>query len=1234
MMGQGKEDNARWSGLIFHGWIAPLIRLGQVRPLVLEDLQHTPPHDDRLEQTSPAFRAAFSGKILPALLASFRIRFVKIAFLLIFLTALGLLRPLILRELISRFGGQQGTQPGFLFSAFQTNISMALFAIASFFSLALVRSHFIRLCFKLTWSMPGLLRYEVYSRLLHLNPTDRARVTTGEFVNIATRDCDSASMLPFLLEPLLYPVTILAYCAMLVSFLGPWALLAVVALAAVVPLGRRLERRMSELAAQIREQSRLRLGLLSEILSGIRVIKFHAWEDRFEERILKIRNQEVSLMRKRARVAARHSALSALLPILTGATVVTLVSWLTGVPSTANVFASFSVIASLVAIFSEIPDLLQNVSELKVSLGRIRDFLVQQDSNAQHLRPESTEITLIDATFSRPRTTHQEDENKKDHVSRDSAIALKNISLKIPKGACVAVVGSVGSGKSTLMSALLGELILDSGEAHLPYPIAYAPQVAWNQNASVRDNITFQQPLNPQLFELVTNGSALTQDINRWAGGRDAEVGERGINLSGGQKQRLALARTAYAAIHDNVPTVFWDDPFSALDESVANHVFNHLLQTALAGKTRLFSTHRVDFASRADWVVVIDSGRIVEQGEPEKLRANGGHFARLVELHAATRGHAIHDHAAAVPEESAVIAQEPQNAGKLTIEEQVTLPIFNKIALRAYFNALAPALGFVGVACIFLIPRLADIGSNVWLGHWTSHPAEIAISKAVLVFAILTFVTVLAERARSVVLFDGGVRAGTTFFEKLLNGVLHAPMRFFDTSPQGRILNRFTSDTSAIDSSMPSSVGQFLTAFIGIFASLLPVLWSSPATVFIMIPAAILYTLLFKSVRRAQLRLNALSQIVRSPWMSLTAETLPGLSVVRSLRAEDRFLLRYRALINRHMSTGFYVIATNLWFAFRLEVLGVSLVGGFILLLAIQGHSASLTVSAVGLTFSLQMIGILGNVARSLRMLENSLVSVDRVVEYSNLEPEAESKEAEVPAHWPTQGAVRLENLTASYAEHLKPVLKTISLKIPGGKKVGIVGRTGSGKSSLFLAMTRIMPIQKNMIFVDEVDITTLPLKELRKAVAIIPQDPVLFSGTLRENLDPFALYSDDEVSTALKRAHLQLLCASAHDAAKFNIEENGRNLSVGERQLVCLARALLSQSRILLIDEATANVDVATDALIQQTLREEFSSCTQFIIAHRTNTLKDVDLLIQLEDGQLTKTSEKPAHLNEANP
>lgn len=1213
MTGTFREELSPRHKRLIHSWIAPLIRIGRERPLTLDDLHPVPPPDDSPEVSSAAFRRAFSGSLVRALFATFRKKFLQIFTLLFFITLLGLLRPLLLREFIGRFSRRNGTPFNDLFTFVPDSMSLAVFGISSFILLALVRTHFLRISFKMTWAMPGLLRHEVYQKLLKLPPLRRAKLTTGEFVNIATRDCDSTSMLAFLLEPLLYPLTILAYCGMLVYFLGPWALLAVAALAAIIPVGRRLESKMSRLAAAIREQARLRVSILSEMLTGIRVIKFHAWEEKFQERVMLIREKEVELMRRRARVAAGHSALTSLLPILTGAVIVSVVAWVSGVPSTADVFASFSVIASLVTIFSETPDLLQSVSELRVSMGRIAEFLSQPDQLPLPQSEPDEFIRLENAVFSRAAADDP-------HAQPTSP---EGLSLSFRKGQSVAIVGSVGSGKSTLISALIGELRLVSGKMTVPLPVAYAPQTAWNRNATVKENITFEIPWQADIFNEVLFASALEDDVRQWAGGIESEVGERGINLSGGQKQRLGLARTLYAALKQDIGTIIWDDPFSALDENVANHIFSEALEKLLKDRTRIFATHRIDFALRADCVVVMESGRIIEQGNPVELSSGSGAFARLIGLHHQTRGQRVL--AEQRPERTTAAGDQPlSDAGRLITEEKVALPVFNKFALGAYMTALAPALGFAGVTAIFFLPRMADIGSNLWLGYWTSNAQAIALTQAMLVFGGLTFATVIAERARTLVLFDGGVRAGTTFFKNLMQGVFNAPMRFFDTSPQGRVLNRFTSDTTAIDSSMPSSVGQFLASAVGIFASVLPVVWSQPKTSILLIPAAFLYVRLFKSVRGAQLRLNALSQVVRSPWMSLTAETLAGLPVIRSQRAEERFMQRYKTLINRHISTGFYVVAVNLWFAFRLEILGVALVGGFILAMTFSPATASTTLAAVGLTFSLQMVGILGGVARSLRMLENALLSVDRVGEYSKLDPEETAVTAEVPADWPARGMISLRGLTASYDAGLPAVLDNITVDIPAAGKVGIVGRTGSGKSTLFLALTRMLPIGRNMIFIDGTDIAGISVKRLRSSIAVIPQDPVLFSGTLRDNLDPFGNATDADVSVVLRRAHLEHICADARAASEFKIEESGRNLSVGERQLVCLARALLSRNKILLIDEATANVDVATDAKIQQTLREEFSGCTRLVIAHRTNTLSDADTLFQIDKGKLIQVEQ----------
>lgn len=1212
---QTREESASFFSRALFNWVRPVLEAGRHRPLTPQDVENHPPKEDDLAHTVPLFEKAFaSGRgLLGSLYETFRFRLHLILGLRLLVAGGEILRPLALKALIDAFAPGRAAQAG----ALSHGLWLAGGVTALLVTLMFLRLHQLKLSFKLTWSIPGLLRARVYDRLLRLSAADRARLSTGEIVNVSTRDCDQAAVLSFCLELFIYPFTILALSALLVNFLGPWALLGVVLLVVVVPLNRRLERISSSLGNAIREQSRVRLGLLSEILTGIRVIKFYAWEKNFSKRVHDVRTKEVALMRTRASIAAWNGFLSYLLPLLVSTLVIAIVALTGGKLDVASVFASIAVMIALGQAFAEIPDLVQSYAEAKVSLARVEAFLrLPEDAMPPSNALEPGAIEVEDARFL---------------FAGSEKIALNNINLKVRPGELVCIVGPIGSGKSALLASLLGEHKLAAGKCSLGGLSSYLPQVPWNLNATLRENILFHQPESRLLYDAVLDACALHPDLALLPAGDSTEVGERGVNLSGGQKQRLGLARTCYTSLVGHTPLVVLDDPFSALDEHVASHVFESAILSLLANRTRLVATHRMDFALRAQRILVVDKGGITEQGTPEELLASGGLFSRLVDIHKKTRGDTILAASRAKPE---VREQQAQNSlesakekGRLVQDEKVAMgvPGFRFELLFHYAKQLLPALGLAAVVFVFVVPRLADLGARSWLGTWTSQAEKYAVLPAVSLFVGLSLLSAGADRLRYFVTFTGGVKAGTWYFAALLRRVLRSPLSFFDSTPQGRILNRFSTDVSTTDNNMPSSFGNFSQSLVSLFTSLLPMLIASPWSVVVLLPTAFFYIRLVSISRRATVRINALSTVQRSPWMSMVAETPPGLAVIRAMGARQSFLTRYLACLGRHIATGFQSIGTSLWFSLRLESVGIFAVSGFLVLLVTLGESTPQGLAAVGLSFAFQASAVLSGVARNMRMLENSMNSIERIEEYLDLPEEDWGEEKPRPSPtWPSSGNLELRELFLSYRPDLPPVLRGVSLRVQGGDRVGIVGRTGAGKSTLFLAITRIMEPKPGMVFLDGVDITTLPLECVRQAIAVIPQDPVLFSGSLRENLDPFESFSDDAITSALRRAHLTGLCRSAQEARQVKVEENGKNFSVGERQLVCLARALLSNTRVLLIDEATANVDVETDARIQQTIREEFSACTILTIAHRLGTLRECHRIVEIEEGRVARVVE----------
>lgn len=1233
-----REERAGLRGLLTHSWVMPIIHLANTRPLTPDDVEVDPPQKDNIDEAVKRFQGVYRGGIIAALFRTYKTRFVKIVALMLLTSAGSLLRPHLLHEVIALFAPGQNR-------AGWNGMTLTGTVVALLLVFAFIRSQQMRLSFKLTWSLPALLRYLVFKQTLALGATERQKFTTGELVNIAARDADTASFMPFALSIFVLPLEALGLTLLLVWYLGPWALLGVGLLLGVIPLVRALERKSTKVAEAIREQSRLRLGLIGEILSGIRVIKFYAWEKNFSRRVGDVRAREVELLNRRAWLNAWNGFATTLFPLLVTTAVIVIVALTDGQLNVADVFASMAVMAQLGIVLSELPELVQGVAEVRVSLRRVEEFLNLPATPVNpRLAGETGSISLNQATFQWPKP-----------LSDSAPKALIALDARIEPGSLVVITGAIGAGKSTLLAALIGELPLIEGHCTVGGNVAFVPQVPWNLNATVRDNIMFHLSDDPALYDRVVHACALPDDLRQLPAGDQTEVGERGVNLSGGQKQRLSLARAAYTSLQGGAPIVCLDDPFSALDEHVAQHVFDNLLLGILKSKTRIVVTHRVDFGLYADHVIIMEKGRIIEQGKPADLAHMPlGRFANLLDIHRATRGDLAQtpsprsdskllksSNLGSKPAGSNLAgssALQPQGemsatgvratptgqltaTGRLTTQETVALPTFRFGLLWSYISHLAPALGATAIIVVFIIPRLADLGSRSWLGIWTTQPESHSTLVAIGIYVCLSALTAASDKLRYLALYKGGVKAGTFYFKRLLESVLRSPMHFFDSTPQGRILNRFSADISATDSNMPQSFGNFASTVVSLIVSLIPMLASSLWSIAVIAPAGMLYLRLTQISRKASIRLNALSVVQRSPWMSIVAETPSGLPVIRSLNAPDRFLARFRACLGRHVSTGFHSIGTTLWFSLRLEVIGIASIGGFLALLLFAREKIPYGLAAVGVSFAFQIVSLLGGVARSLRMLENGLTSVERVDEYASLPPEDSNGIQPAAATWPLKGAVRVRSLTLRYREGLEPALNDVSFDIKAGEKIGIMGRTGSGKSTLFLALTRVVELDPGQVFIDDVDVRTVALEHLRKQLAIIPQDPVLFSGTLRENLDPFAEHSDTDITLALTRAHLTHLCASGAQAAKVNVDESGRNFSVGERQLVCLARALLMRARILLIDEATANVDVQTDALIQKTLQTEFNSCTILTIAHRLGTLRACDRIFVLSQGRLER-------------
>lgn len=737
--------------------------------------------------------------------------------------------------------------------------------------------------------------------------------------------------------------------------------------------------------------------------------------------------------------------------------------------------------------------------------------------------------------------------------------------------------------------------------------------------------------------------TALRHDLELLPGGDLTEIGERGVNISGGQKQRVSMAR----AVYSNSDVYIFDDPLSALDAHVGRQVFEKCIKEELSAKTRVLVTNQLHFLSQVDRIILVHDGEIKEEGTFEELSERGPMFQKLMENAGKMEDYteAKHDEAnndknapksvanGVLNQKSKDTAdpQKPKEGKSVLIkqEERETGVVSWNVLMR-YKNALGGTWVVMILLTCYITTEVLRVSSSTWLSTWT----DVSSSKRHgsgfynLVYALLSFGQVLITLINSYCLIISSLYAAKRLHDAMLNSVLRAPMVFFHTNPLGRIINRFAKDLGDIDRNVAifgnmflSQVSQLLSTFvlIGIVSTMS--LWAIMPLLVLFYGAYLYYQSTAREVKR-------LDSITRSPVYAQFSEALNGLSTIRAYKVHERMAGINGKSMDNNVRFTLVNMSANRWLAIRLETIGglmIWLTATFAVMQNGRAENQEAFASTMGLllSYALNITGLLTGVLRLASLAENSLNAVERVGTYIDLPSEAPPviEGSRPPPGWPSEGEIKFDDVVLRYRPELPPVLHGVSFIVPSSDKVGIVGRTGAGKSSMLNALFRIVELERGRILIDGYDIAKFGLADLRKVLGIIPQTPVLFSGTIRFNLDPFNEHNDADLWEALERAHLKDVVRRNPLGLDAEVSEAGENFSVGQRQLLSLARALLRRSKILVLDEATAAVDVRTDALIQKTIREEFKSCTMLIIAHRLNTIIDCDHILLLESGQVVE-------------
>ncbi|VDM95671.1 unnamed protein product [Thelazia callipaeda] len=1133
----------------------------------------------------------------------------------------------------------------------------------------------------------GALLALLYKKLINVRSL-RAK-TGAEVVNMFANDgqrlFDAISMAPVVL---IGPLILIGGIVYLLYLIGPWSLLGVFVFLLFDIIQFALGKAMVHIRSSAIQKTEKRISFMGEVIRCIRLIKMNTWEESFMNTIEELRHKEKLDLRKAGLAQSLAIACGSIVPIVAAAFTFLGVILSGGTVLASDAFSAITVFFIMMFGVRMIPYGARYGVEAFVSLKMMQEILLYPEYDQQipvcsdaNMAVQFKSATFLWDTKSQANelasnlreTCERSPVVDNEQISSDFTIALEDITFNVRKKELIGICGPVGSGKTALLNAITGHLVPKDGSLNVSGPVAFVTQTPWILNRTVQSNILFGLPMNTSRYYRAITVSELTKDLETMKAGDQTEIGERGVTLSGGQKARISLARALFA----NSRVYLLDDIFASLDRQVADRIFKHAIKDMLSNKTVLLVTADIKWLTKCDRVCFMEGGRLKGQGTHEELLEKCEAYAlycehslysdemkstpSTIEEHDAGDGFVkinakeesrefVEAQRKLVLDElhastSLIDASKSDNLiGNLVEEEEnFGLSRVSWKVYKQYIDATKSRLSWVVLLFAFVTNVVLSILCTVWLSQWLKHGhfkhaddgadvVNIVTGEYVFGYLVLVISLFFSGLLKAKIFVNVSLRAATNLHNDMLKSVMHSAVQFFDTTPSGRILNRFSKDMDEIDTRLPFAVEIFLQNSLICLGYLVMIAWIFPSFLLVCIFLFFIFAVFFLCFRAGITRVSLLiisslkrsENISRSPLFNHIASSMEGILTIHSLGQTDDFVETLKNKLDLNSGAMFMYQSAMRWLAVWLDLLVVIITFVVALFIVFLTGSIAPADAGMALVFAMQMSGIFQFAVRAQAELEAKMTSVERVAYYSDhIESDGdwdkENDDISLANDWPCEGSIVFKEVKLRYRPDLPLALDEVNFKIQPKEKIGVIGRTGSGKTSLCNVLYRLYPLTWGTVEIDGVNTSHIGLHRLRRAMAVIPQDPSFFSGTIRFNVDPNNDFTDDQIWMALEKTYLKDMVSSLDQKLDHQISESGLNISLGERQLFCMARALLRKTRIVVLDEATGSLDIVTDRRIQKCIHEEFADCTIIMIAHRLENVFGMDKILHMSQGKV---------------